>query len=109
MAVHALLSKEFKDIGSALVYNFLMKEVKTAVRILDTFIICTTIIPTCITLHIAQMLKLTIAHFRVVREVLIADGCGGNIKNSSNSTKDFSALGLIQRVKSFRILFTIVN
>lgn len=31
VGVHALLSKEFKDIGSALVYNMMSKEVKTAV------------------------------------------------------------------------------
>ncbi|CAG7724476.1 unnamed protein product [Allacma fusca] len=31
VGVHALLSKDFKDVGSALVYNMLAKEVKTAV------------------------------------------------------------------------------
>lgn len=31
VAVHALLSKELRDVGSALVYNMVAKEVKTAV------------------------------------------------------------------------------
>lgn len=33
VAVHALLSKELRDVGSALVYNMVIKEVKTAVSL----------------------------------------------------------------------------
>ena len=31
VGVHALLSKDFKDVGSALIYNMVTKEVKSAV------------------------------------------------------------------------------
>lgn len=39
VAVHALLSKELRDVGSALVYNMVIKEVKTAVSLIFTHFI----------------------------------------------------------------------